>query len=121
MDLFDVTQVALEKALVGASLRQRILANNLANANTPGYKRFDVEFHGALARQLEATERSKASLAAVELPASRDTQSASRIDGNNVDVDGEMASLAENSLDYQALVAVARARIRMLDNVISGR
>ena len=48
MDLFDTTQLALERASQGVSLRQRTVAENLANANTPGYRRRDVEFHDAL-------------------------------------------------------------------------
>ena len=43
MDLFDTTQTALERAMIGTSARQAALADNLANANTPGYQRKDVE------------------------------------------------------------------------------
>src|SRR5690606_29086412 len=48
MSLFDSTQLALEAALRGASLRQELLTNNVANINTPGYQRQDVDFHAAL-------------------------------------------------------------------------
>ena len=43
--LFDTTQLALERAIEGAALRHEALADNLANANTPGYQRVDVDFH----------------------------------------------------------------------------
>jgi flagellar basal-body rod protein FlgB len=42
-----------------------------------------------------------------------------RADGNNVDADQEMAALAENGIEYQALVAVAKARMQMLEIVMS--
>ena len=53
MELFDVTQKSLEVALHGTELRQQVVANNLANVNTPGFKRSDVEFGPALAEALQ--------------------------------------------------------------------
>ena len=129
MEMFDVTQVALERALQGSSLRQQALANNLANANTPGFKRSDVHFQDSLARALAmlSPRRGTAPVAAASdaldeltFAPEADTTSAMRADGNNVDVDTEMATLQENSLEYQALTSVARARISMLRTVIAG-
>ncbi len=51
--LFDTTQLALERAIEGAGKRHEALAANLANANTPGYQRVDVDFHGALASAMD--------------------------------------------------------------------
>ena len=116
MGLFDVTQLALERALSGAALRQQLLSNNIANANTPGFKRSDVDFHGTLQNVLDSGG-SDAAVQDVSFSPVVD-QSVGRADGNNVDMDAEMASLSENSIDYQTLVAVAKARLRMLDNVI---
>ena len=48
MELFDTTQIGLERALTGASLRQEAIASNIANVNTPGYRRQDVDFQSAL-------------------------------------------------------------------------
>ena len=55
MELFDVTQKSLEVALHGTELRQQVISNNLANVNTPGFKRSDVEFGPALAEALQFT------------------------------------------------------------------
>ena len=52
MSLFDVTSSALEIAIKGTEARQSVLANNLANVNTPNFKRSDVSFQGALASAL---------------------------------------------------------------------
>ncbi|MFN8109641.1 MAG: flagellar basal body protein [Thermoleophilia bacterium] len=49
----DITTVALTQAMHGANLRQSALAQNLANADTPGYQRVDVNFEGALAAAVE--------------------------------------------------------------------
>jgi flagellar basal-body rod protein FlgB len=44
-----------------------------------------------------------------------------RADGNNVDVDGEMASLSENTLDYQAMTSVLSTRVKILETAIGNR
>ena len=48
MPLFDNTQLALSRAISGAAMRQEVLANNLANAETPGFHRSDVDFQSAI-------------------------------------------------------------------------
>jgi len=110
--LFDTTQLALERAISGASQRHAALAANLANAETPGYRRQDVDFHGALQTALaggrEAVEHSAFATAAD--PAATPV----RADGNTVDAEAEAAKLAENSLDHQTAVSVARARVAMM-------
>lgn len=118
MELFDATQIALERALQGSSLRQRVLSNNLANANTPGFKRSDVDFHESLARELQAGGSARDALERVSFAPVTDSSSSMRADGNNVDVDEEMAMLQENSLDYQSLVTIARARLMMIKTAI---
>ena len=111
LPLFDITHVALERALSGASLRQKTLTENLANANTPGYQRKDVDFHGTLQRAMlggtPALERTGF--------APQETgEGAVRADGGTVDVDREATELAENGLEYQALSTVVAARAAIL-------
>lgn len=117
MGLFDVTQIALERALSGAAQQQQILANNLANADTPGFKRSDLDFHSQLAGALEA-DRSGAQLESLSFTPQTDSTSSMQLDGNNVDVDTEMSKLSANALDYQSLVAVASARLKMISTAI---
>jgi len=115
--LFDTTQLALERTIQGASQRHSALANNLANAETPGYQRMDVDFHGVLGQALAgadgsaARERVEHSAFATAVDTS---VGATRADGSTVDADREAAMLAENALDHQTAVQVARARIQML-------
>ncbi len=122
MTLFDSTQLALEAAMRGSAYRQTLLTNNLANVNTPGYQRKDVDFHSAL----QAAERSGEPLATVSFEtnatnATPDASRAVRTDGSGVDPDQEAASLAENSLEYQALVQVAETRNTILQTAIGVR
>lgn len=117
MSLFDTTQLSLEAALRGAALRQTVLTNNLANVNTPGYQRKDVDFHAAL-RRARATGVEPTS---VNFQAQTDATRVVRADGNGVDIDQEAAALASNALEHQALVQVAAARIHILQTAIGSR
>jgi len=115
--LFDVTQIALERALSGAAQRQQLLANNLANAETPGFKRSDLDFHAQLA---DALANGDGNLSNLSFSPQTDSTTSMQADGNNVDVDTEMSNLSENALDYESLVSVANARLKMLQTVIGG-
>jgi flagellar basal-body rod protein FlgB len=117
--LFDVTQMALEKALVGSSMRQRVLADNLANVNTAGFKRSEVDFQSTLADALGGGADAK-TIEALDFQPQQQNGGAVRADGNDVDVDAEMASLSENAVTYQAIVSVAKERLRMLQTAIGG-
>jgi flagellar basal-body rod protein FlgB len=109
--LFDTTQLALERAIEGAGKRHEALAANLANANTPGYQRVDVDFHGALTSAMDSRE----ALSSLSFSPARDASAgAVRADGSTVDVDAESAKLAANALEHQAAVQVAHARIGIL-------
>ena len=120
MELFDVTFQTLDLALGAAGKRQEVLANNLANVNTPGYKRLDVDFDGILSQAVDAArtgDRSK--LDALRPEVNQDDAVAVRADGNSVDVDQEMAYLAENNVRYNALVQLTQKKLDTLKYVIS--
>lgn len=110
MSLFDSTQLALESALRGASMRQQLLTNNLANVNTPGYQRQDLDFHGAL----QAAQASGQDPTTIAFRPTSDPARTVRADGSGVDADQEAATLAKNTLEYQALVQVMGARATIM-------
>jgi len=118
--MLDTSITLLEKAMVGAGARHDALAANVANANTPGYKRVDVDFHSALSAALDSSDRDK-SLANIQFTAEQDGSGAVRADGNGVDVDHEMAALTENNLEFQAIAGVLRQQFRTLETVIGSR
>jgi flagellar basal-body rod protein FlgB len=111
--LFDSTQLALGAALQGAHARQTALADNLANVDTPGYVRKDVDFHGALAAAMGANDP-RAALAGTRLTTTSDGAGVVRADGSTVDVDAESAKLAANGLEYEQLASAARVRLDIL-------
>jgi flagellar basal-body rod protein FlgB len=118
--LFDTTQLALERAISGASTRQEALAANIANADTPGYQRVDVDFHGALAAAMGSSDRRSALERTGFTPTVDKSAGAMRADGSTVDMDAEQAKLAANALDQQAAVQVAASRIQILKFAIGG-
>ncbi len=120
MELFDTTFKALDLALGAAGKRQEVLANNLANVNTPGYKRLDVDFDGMLAKAVDSARAGDAAtLDAMRPGVSTDESVAVRADGNSVDVDQEMAYVAENNIRYNALVQLTQKKLETLKYVIA--
>ena len=114
MNLFDTTQLGLQRAIAGSGLRQATIAGNIANANTPGYQRKDVDFHTTLRAAMES-DRPQISVPDVTFEAATDTSGgAMRFDGNGVDIDVESATMASNALEYETLVSVARGRTDVL-------
>ena len=116
--LIDNTQLGLERAISGASLRQSVLANNLANAETPGFRRMDVDFHDALAQAMGSAD--SATIEATTFSPQQDQQTM-RADGNGVDIDVESANMAKNGLEYEALVSIAKARIGIIQSAMGSR
>ena len=130
--LWGPTESMLGGSLDAASLRQRVVAHNLANAETPGYRRFDVVFEELLAARQRAQARRQIPLrrthpshldglpqAPVRPVVVRDTTSFVRNDGNNVDLERELALLAKNGLFYQAALRTLGARLGALRTVIT--
>ena len=115
MRLFDRTMSTLQSALDVRLERQNLLAGNVANADTPGYRPSDVNFNAAFGEALRrhdpvhtpAAREGDLPLVVVEPQPDPSTTTnaaagAPGIDGNRVDLDRTMASLAENALQYQA-------------------
>jgi flagellar basal-body rod protein FlgB len=108
--LFDPTQLALGAAARGAMARQTALATNLANVDTPGYLRKDVDFQGVLQSALDGGDDPRD----IAFAAETDTSAPVRVDGNSVDIDAESSALAQNALTYDALTRVASVRTNII-------
>ena len=115
----------LQAALSGLAARQRTIANNVANVDTPNFKASEVRFEDALKSAISRTKPgSTPNQAALNAAASRtsiDSVTSTRSDGNNVDIDREMAMLSETNLTYSAITQIMSSRLGILRNVISGR
>jgi flagellar basal-body rod protein FlgB len=109
----------LAKLLDGCAERHRILAANVANAETPGYRRVDLRFTDALRRALKSASPDAVSKASWQPEV--DVKSPARADGNNVCLDIEMAEIAKNRLTYEIAVAALRRKIALVRSAITGR
>jgi flagellar basal-body rod protein FlgB len=134
----DLTTAVLTRAMAGYSARNTAIANNIANADTPGYKRVDVSFESALAGAVDADRQRLrmdvgASISAIdgsdvtrrvdEVAAnvmSTDTTTM-RVDGSNVDPDDEMARLSANQLASSTVVSLLDKRFAQFRTAITGR
>jgi len=125
--LFDTKSfLSARYALDGLSARQAAIADNVANVNTPNYKRQEVPFEGALTSAVEralnpAAEQPGGAAPAFQPLTMRDTATVGRADGNNVDIESEMVGLAENTLRYQALTQYVGGTFQDLKAVINSK
>jgi flagellar basal-body rod protein FlgB len=126
----DKATVSLQKGLDAAGERHRVMSHNVANVNTPLYKRKEVSFEAELQQALGVTSKlplattharhvgGRTSLQDVRHTVKTDNQTTMRADGNNVDIDREMALIATNQLNYNAMTQVLNERYGLLRYVI---
>ena len=112
----------LDRAADASWTRETVIGHNIANVDTPGYKRQDVAFEDVLKRELKSSKYDtlqkavdNVSLNKLEGRTYTDYASYSyRLDGNNVDIDTENVELASEQLRYQTLTsAVSNEFTRM--------
>ena len=124
-NVFDYVNV-LDKAADAAWLRNEAISNNIANVDTPGYKRQDVSFEAELEKALgmnryESMDAKVAGVKTSRLKARPYTDYEGysyRLDGNNVDIENENVMLAENQLKYQGLLTSITQEFTNLQTVM---
>ena len=121
-DLFsDITQLALTRTLDASVARQKTIANNIANVETPGYKRVYVPFENELRSALEELNPNSRRALLKDLTPVRKTDyiSPSKPDGNNVNIDAEMSDLAKNQLKNKAAITLMQVKSSIMRAAIS--
>lgn len=113
------------KLLDGAVLRQEAIASNIANAETPGYRRLDVsgDFASELrARSAQPGWTADASFSDLQPKLAEDLHARSvRPDGNSVEVERELLEMNRNTVEYDFLADVVSRNIKQLRMAITGR
>lgn len=122
----------LGRGLAAANLRQEVISNNIANVNTPNFKKSDVVFESLLAKELGMDDGKAlplvrthdrhlpvAPIGGAQATIAEDDTTTMRVDNNNVDIDIEMASLAKNQLYYNAMATQLGGYVSKLRNVIT--
>jgi flagellar basal-body rod protein FlgB len=116
MRIFGPVIQGLGEALDLYQARHRVLTENVANAETPGYRARDLDFGSALARAFESDAERGVTEAAQPVI---DPHATVKIDGNSVDVDVEMSRLSQNALKIVALSQILAKRFSGLRAVIT--
>jgi flagellar basal-body rod protein FlgB len=119
--LFDPTSNLLSDMIRATTLRQRILASNLANVETPAYEAQEVAFDKVLAEAQGESPGAAAALPRIQPVVRPDPDGAIRRDGNTVDLDRQMTKLAENTLWHNGLVQILVSRMNVMKAAIKGQ
>ena len=133
--LFGNSKV-IEKALNGLAARQRVIGENVANSDTPRYKRMEVAYESQLRAALKAEQQPDdlplktadarhlslgphaGGLDDVHTIMNQITDETYRNDGNNVDIDAEMAKMAETNIRFNAMATVERNKFDGLKQLL---
>ncbi len=114
MSLIDTPNLStLEHFLNLASYRQSLVASNLANIDTPGYRTRDIDFRSEMKRAAQDSEGGMALPIARQVPGLME-----RPDGNNVSVERETMLLGQSQLQFRAAIALLRAEFQNLATAI---
>lgn len=108
METYDLVKMGLD----ATNLRSKVIAHNIANANTKGYKSKYVTFEETLSETAKGEPK-------IEVKESGNTSM--RYDGNNVDLESEKVNQASTSLQFNALVSMYNVKVAIAKNVISGK
>lgn len=131
MNMFETPILnVLQKGLDAGALRQRVIANNVANINTPGFKKSYVSFEDQLKAAVQSSGgpmkgthplhiATSNAVADPQVKQVKDTTM--RYDGNNVDIDEEMVNLFTTVIQNDIYAQGLMDRFSILGNVISGR
>ncbi|WP_257148387.1 flagellar basal body rod protein FlgB [Bacillus sp. AFS073361] len=123
----------LQSALDASSLRQQAISNNLANAETPGFKAKQVLFEDILKQHISNQSKFVGSRTdsrhlmigqPEQIPTARtveNTETVMQNNGNNVDADGEMTNMGKNALWYYTLTEQMNSEFQQLSIAIKGR
>lgn len=114
MELLPSQGRILKAVMDVAYYRHTVLASNLANVNTPGFRRQDVDYSESLRASLSGHQEPADSLKVVDSPAVQ------KADGNTVDADLELARITQNALVYQLAAEIMSRKLAMMRRALSG-
>ncbi|WP_437194009.1 flagellar basal body rod protein FlgB [Planctomicrobium sp. SH527] len=105
----------LHQLMNASDLRHRVLSQNLANVNTPGYQRMEVKFEEEFAKQIQ---RSGRQVGTVRPEVVVDSSGAIRGDGNTVDVDTEIGAMNRNAMLFQTYSQLLASQLDQMRRAI---
>ena len=106
--MLDSVTGNLERYMDLLSARQKIVASNIANADTPGFKTKDLDFQSEFASALSGSQPQASEVAGLPV----------KNDGNNVSLDREARMLAENAMRFNLASSLIKEQVRMVKDAI---
>ncbi|KXK30944.1 MAG: flagellar basal-body rod protein FlgB [Candidatus Brocadia sinica] len=102
-----------------SAIKHKVIANNIANINTPGYKKMEVSFAEQLEKVIKDNSVNKFDSLQPKIVLSKeDANGTVRNDGNNVDMDKEVSSLMKNTLSYNIYTQLLAKKMESLKSAI---
>lgn len=107
----------IEAGIRAEGLRQKAIANNVANIETPGYRRIDINFEELLAKLLDSS--GSVDLSKLEPQIYRPRQTPVKSDGNDVSLENEVGAIIKNSLRYKTYIRLLNKKYRWIELAIN--
>ncbi len=117
-ELIDPTVQILSKLTHLSMERHKVISNNLANVNTPNFKRQYLDYQKQLTSALKSGDEGE--LSKVSGAIVNDNDSPSRMDGNNVEATIEMNDLMQNTMYHRLLIKAMKSRMNIMKSAITG-
>lgn len=109
----------LEAGIKAEELRQKTIAGNIANIETPGYRRLDVKFEDLLAKALSSSESDN--LSDLEPEVYEPGTTPVRANGNDVDLEAEIGEMLKNSTRHTAYLRLLRKKFAQIEMAVNVR
>ena len=107
----------LEVSIKAESLRQKAIANNVANLQTPGYRRIDVKFEELLAKALDSPGTVKFS--EIEPQIHQPKKTPVKSNGNDVDLETEVGEMVKNTLRHKAYIRLLHQKYKQMESAMT--
>ena len=114
----------LHKIVQATNMRHKVISSNIANADTPGYKARDIKFNSFLKNEMKlmTTDPKHVGIKRGRINGKIVTErNPSWRDGNNVELNNEVARMTENGMKHDAAIRIMNSKIKMYKNAIKGR
>jgi flagellar basal-body rod protein FlgB len=120
---FELKIDFLSKSLKGLSKRNDLIASNIANIETPGYKAKDINFEQTMKRHLSTKKDGNVTVKSTNSVFSKfsinDKMGLTEdMTGNNVDIDKEMVALTENKMKYDLVVEAVKSNLKLYNIIV---
>lgn len=107
----------IEVGIKAEGLRQKAIANNVANLETPGYRRIDVKFEELLAKSLDSSE--PIDFSEVEPEVYQPKKTRIKPNGNDVSLESEVGAMIKNSLRHKTFIRLLSKRYKQIEMAIN--